>query len=231
MVVELEMAPKTQRAMGERCCEPVVYPDVERERAPRMAEVAKALGDPIRLQLVEVLRKHAGQRCVCELVPPFDISQPMLSHHLKKLRDAGVGRLRAPRSVGVLLRQTGRARRAVRLPALSCARGPVPARLTATAATIASDSHGPRSRIAEPACPGGRAEPRSRGWRSGQAFYGQHVARSATRRASAGDATVVRCELRAGFVPLRSAAMTYSASGPAPRSVAEAMLRWCGKPT
>jgi ArsR family transcriptional regulator len=90
MSVELELTPKSKRAKGERCCEPVVYPDVERDHARRMAEVAKALGDPIRLQLVDVLRKHAGKVCVCELVPLFDISQPTLSHHLKKLRDAGI---------------------------------------------------------------------------------------------------------------------------------------------
>jgi ArsR family transcriptional regulator len=90
MSVDLELAPKTKRAKGERCCEPVVYPDVEREQALHLAEVAKALGDPIRLQLVDVLRKHAGKVCVCELVPLFDVSQPTLSHHLKKLRDAGV---------------------------------------------------------------------------------------------------------------------------------------------
>ena len=64
-----ELTPKTKRAAGEPCCEPVVYPDVQREQAIRMAEVAKALGDPIRLQLVDVLRKHAGKVCVCELVP------------------------------------------------------------------------------------------------------------------------------------------------------------------
>ncbi len=90
MSVDLELVPKQKRAAGERCCEPVVYPDVQREGALRMAEVAKALGDPIRLQLVDVLRKHAGKVCVCELVPLFDISQPTLSHHLKKLRDAGI---------------------------------------------------------------------------------------------------------------------------------------------
>jgi ArsR family transcriptional regulator len=90
MAIDLELTPKTKRAKGERCCEPVVYPDVEREQALRLAEVAKALGDPIRLQLVDVLRKHAGKVCVCELVPLFDISQPTLSHHLKKLRDAGL---------------------------------------------------------------------------------------------------------------------------------------------
>ena len=76
MSVDLELAPKTKRPAGEPCCEPVVYPDVEREQALRMAEVAKALGDPVRLQLVDVLRKHAGKVCVCELVPLFDIAQP-----------------------------------------------------------------------------------------------------------------------------------------------------------
>ena len=90
MAVDLELAPKQKRPAGERCCEPVVYPDVEREQAQRMATIAKALGDPVRLQLVDVLRRHAGEVCVCELVPLFDLSQPTVSHHLKVLRDAGV---------------------------------------------------------------------------------------------------------------------------------------------
>jgi ArsR family transcriptional regulator len=90
MNIELELAPKSKRAKGERCCDPVVYPDVERAQAIELAGVAKALGDPIRLQLVDVLRKHAGKVCVCELVPLFDVSQPTVSHHLKILRDAGI---------------------------------------------------------------------------------------------------------------------------------------------
>ena len=90
MTLDLELAPKLKRPAGAPCCEPVVFPDVERVRAARMAEVAKALGDPVRLQLVDVLRKHAGKVCVCELVPLFDISQPTLSHHLKRLREAGI---------------------------------------------------------------------------------------------------------------------------------------------
>jgi ArsR family transcriptional regulator len=90
MPVDLELVPKQKRAAGEPCCEAVFYPEVAREHAVRMAEISKALGDPIRLQLVDVLRKHAGKVCVCELVPLFEISQPTLSHHLKKLRDAGI---------------------------------------------------------------------------------------------------------------------------------------------
>lgn len=90
MTIDLELTPKTKRPAGERCCAPLVYPDVEREHAARMAQVAKALGDPVRLQLVDVLRRHAGKVCVCELVPLFDLSQPTVSHHLKVLRDAGI---------------------------------------------------------------------------------------------------------------------------------------------
>jgi DNA-binding transcriptional ArsR family regulator len=61
---------------------------VQPEQAIRMAAVARALGNPVRLQLIDVLRKHAGKVCVCELVPLFDISQPTVSHHLKVLRQA-----------------------------------------------------------------------------------------------------------------------------------------------
>jgi ArsR family transcriptional regulator, arsenate/arsenite/antimonite-responsive transcriptional repressor len=90
MAVDLELTPKQKRPAGEPCCEPVVYPEIERAEAERMARVAKALGDPIRMQLADVLRKHAGKVCVCELVPLFDLSQPTVSHHLKVLRDAGI---------------------------------------------------------------------------------------------------------------------------------------------
>ena len=90
MIVGLQLAPKQKRPPGEPCCEPFVYPDVEPAQAERLASLAKALGDPIRLQLVDVLRKHAGRVCVCELTPLFDVGQPTVSHHLKVLREAGI---------------------------------------------------------------------------------------------------------------------------------------------
>ncbi len=79
-----------QARQGPVCCEPVVVPDVDVAAARRLATVAKALADPIRIQLLDVLRKHAGKVCVCELVPLFEVSQPTVSHHLKVLRDAGL---------------------------------------------------------------------------------------------------------------------------------------------
>lgn len=56
-----------------------------------MAAVAKALGDPTRLQIVDVIRKAAPEAlCQCELVPLFDMSQPALAKHVKVLVGAGV---------------------------------------------------------------------------------------------------------------------------------------------
>jgi ArsR family transcriptional regulator len=90
MAVDLALAPKTKRSSGEPCCEPLVHPEISSENAARLADLAKALADPIRVQLVDVLRRHAGKVCVCELVPLFEVSQPTLSHHLRKLREAGI---------------------------------------------------------------------------------------------------------------------------------------------
>ena len=91
-----------------------------------MAEVAKALGDPIRLQLVDVLRKHAGKVCVCELVPLFDLSQPTVSHHLKKLREAGIVDSERAGPVGLLLRHPRRTGGADRMAELRRSRPRAP---------------------------------------------------------------------------------------------------------
>jgi ArsR family transcriptional regulator len=90
MTVDLTLSPKQKRPPGQPCCEPLVHPTVSGVEADRLSLVAKALADPIRVQLVDVLRRHAGKVCVCELTPLFDVSQPTVSHHLKVLRDAGL---------------------------------------------------------------------------------------------------------------------------------------------
>lgn len=57
-----------------------------------MAELARALADPVRVQILDVLRHHEEEVCQCELQPLFDVSQPTLSHHLRKLGEAGLVR-------------------------------------------------------------------------------------------------------------------------------------------
>jgi DNA-binding transcriptional ArsR family regulator len=52
----------------------------------------KALGNPTRAQIVEFLL--GGERCVCEMTGPLDVSQPLVSHHLALLREAGLVTMR-----------------------------------------------------------------------------------------------------------------------------------------
>ena len=58
--------------------------------ADRIAELAKALSEPVRVQMLDVLRRSAEPVCQCELVPLFEIPQSTLSHHVNKLVDAGL---------------------------------------------------------------------------------------------------------------------------------------------
>jgi ArsR family transcriptional regulator len=59
--------------------------------AASLAQVFKALGDPVRLRLVSLIgTREGGEVCVCDLTSAFDLSQPTISHHLKVLREAGL---------------------------------------------------------------------------------------------------------------------------------------------
>lgn len=60
------------------------------ERVTGLTEVMKALADPTRLEIVAILRDAKEPVCVCDLEAAFDLSQPTLSHHIAKLRDAGL---------------------------------------------------------------------------------------------------------------------------------------------
>jgi ArsR family transcriptional regulator len=56
-----------------------------------LAPAFKALGDPVRLQLMSMIASApGGEICVCDLTPAFDLSGPTISHHLKTLREAGL---------------------------------------------------------------------------------------------------------------------------------------------
>jgi len=53
-----------------------------------LASVFKAMGDPTRLSILGLLRIR--ELCVCELVTLFDLSQPSVSQHLRRLKEAGL---------------------------------------------------------------------------------------------------------------------------------------------
>jgi ArsR family transcriptional regulator len=73
------------------CCPPIGQRRIPAETATVLAPAFKALGDPVRLQLMSMIASAAdGEVCVCDLTPAFDLSGPTISHHLKTLREAGL---------------------------------------------------------------------------------------------------------------------------------------------
>ncbi|WP_340373834.1 metalloregulator ArsR/SmtB family transcription factor [Streptomyces sp. SS7] len=75
----------------EACCAPMVREPLGEVDAAELSRMFKALSDPIRLRLLSLIASaEGGEACVCDLVGPFDLSQPTISHHLKVLREAGL---------------------------------------------------------------------------------------------------------------------------------------------
>jgi len=72
------------------CCAPLTAPLLNDEEAAATAQLFKALADPARVRVVNLLATNTGPVCVCDLVEPLGLSQPTVSHHLKKLVDAGL---------------------------------------------------------------------------------------------------------------------------------------------
>ena len=73
------------------CCAPIRREQLDAERAVALAEAFKALADPVRLQLLNLIATaDGGEACACDLVDPVGKSQPTVSHHLKVLREAGL---------------------------------------------------------------------------------------------------------------------------------------------
>jgi ArsR family transcriptional regulator len=75
---------------GTECCTPLAAPTLTVAEAKGIAELLKALADPARVRLVNLLATSADPICVCDLTAPLGLSQPTVSHHLRKLREAGL---------------------------------------------------------------------------------------------------------------------------------------------
>jgi ArsR family transcriptional regulator len=72
------------------CCAPLAAPTLSDEEAVATAELFKALSDPARVRALNLLATSDEPVCICNLVEPLGLSQPTVSHHMKKLLDAGV---------------------------------------------------------------------------------------------------------------------------------------------
>lgn len=74
------------RERGVCCALPVVKETWAEERA----ELMKALADPNRLTILASLWKADAPICICDFTAALDVSQPTISHHMAKLKDAGL---------------------------------------------------------------------------------------------------------------------------------------------
>ncbi len=81
------------------CCLPGITPRLSDDEAQSAAALLKALADPARLQILDVLAEHERLVCVCDLEGIVGLpdpqtgqrpKQPTISHHLKVLRNAGL---------------------------------------------------------------------------------------------------------------------------------------------
>lgn len=83
--IQLAELPARERGV---CCEPPRT--LPRKRVDELTDVLKALADPTRVEIVSILREAKAPVCICDLTAAFELSQPTLSHHMAKLREAGI---------------------------------------------------------------------------------------------------------------------------------------------
>ena len=79
-----------ERTPAAACCAPLGAPTLSEEETRATAALFKALADPHRIRIVNLLATSGEAVCVCDLTEPLGIAQPTVSHHLKKLVAAGL---------------------------------------------------------------------------------------------------------------------------------------------
>ena len=81
----LERIETNERVAG--CCGMIAAPSLSMAQAEEYAEWFKALADPTRIRILNLLARNTEPVCVCDIVDQFPLGQPTISHHLKILRD------------------------------------------------------------------------------------------------------------------------------------------------
>ena len=72
------------------CCRPLGAATLSDEEAGATAALFRVLADPARVKIVNLLATTAEPVCACEFEPALRLSQPTVSHHLKRLTEAGL---------------------------------------------------------------------------------------------------------------------------------------------
>ena len=85
----MAMAVKEPPVLREKgvCC---AIPAVDEGWAESTAELMKALADPTRLTMVAALWKSKSPVCICDFTTDLELAQATVSHHMAKLREAGL---------------------------------------------------------------------------------------------------------------------------------------------
>lgn len=71
-------------------CAPDAAPSLGSDETHALAAQLKALADPTRLRMLDLLTQQPEPLCVCDITPHFEQNQPTISHHLKLMRAAGL---------------------------------------------------------------------------------------------------------------------------------------------
>lgn len=74
------------------CCAPIAASSMTQDEAEATAQLFRALADPARIKILNMLLSAGGEVCACEITPAMALSQSTVSHHLKKLLEAGLVR-------------------------------------------------------------------------------------------------------------------------------------------
>jgi ArsR family transcriptional regulator, arsenate/arsenite/antimonite-responsive transcriptional repressor len=72
------------------CCRPLAEPSLSDEEAAATATMFRALAEPARVKILNLLATSGEAVCACEFEPALGLAQPTVSHHLKKLTEAGL---------------------------------------------------------------------------------------------------------------------------------------------
>ena len=89
MTIPLQLAPEQTPVA---CCSPLAAPSLDAQAVEATAALFKALGDPQRVRVVNLLTTAGEPVCVCDVTDELKLSQSTVSFHLKKLVNAGLVR-------------------------------------------------------------------------------------------------------------------------------------------